>query len=160
MAEEAELRRRVREIIAVQPAPERTYLLEVLHDVQKEFGHVPLPAVKEIRRRMGVPVADVHTLVSFYDLLSAEPEGQKVLRVCEDVTCHLHGADALAAAAERAIGPEGQPTKDGRLSWHRCSCLGLCDKAPAALLGTEERAPITLQEVRKLGDDGGGDGHD
>ena len=109
---------------------------------------------------MGVPVADVYTLVSFYDLLSAEPQGKKVLRVCQDVSCQLHGADALAAAVERAIGPEGRMTRDGRLSWHRHSCLGLCDKAPAALLGAEERAPITLDEIRRLTGDEGGDGHD
>lgn len=160
MPAETELRGRVREIIFSQPAPERTYLLEILHAVQEEFGHVPLQAAEEIHRAMGVPVAEIHTQVSFYDLLSLEPQGREVLHICQDVSCHLHGARELAAAAERVIGPEGQPTQDGRLSWHRCSCLGLCDKAPAALLGTEERAPITLGDVQKLGTGEGGGGHD
>ncbi|MHB9146720.1 MAG: NADH-quinone oxidoreductase subunit NuoE family protein [Symbiobacteriia bacterium] len=162
MVEEVELRGRVREIIAAQPTAERTYLLEVLHGVQDEFGHVPLAAAEEIHRVMGVPVAEIHTLASFYDLLSVEPEGQQVLHICQDVACHVRGAKELAAAAGRFIGPEGQVTPDGRLSWHRCSCLGLCDKAPAALVGHDERAPLTPADVRTLAAAGGegGDGHD
>ncbi len=149
--DEDSIRARVREVIAARPEKGRTQLLEVLHEVQAAFQSVPRAAAEEIEREMGVPVTDTYGVVTFYDLLTEKPTGRTVLRICEDVTCHLHGAEALAAAAQQAIGPEGQPTADGALSWTRCACLGLCDKAPAAHLGEEPLAPCTTAAVAKAG---------
>ena len=149
--EEAAIRSRVREIIAGRPSRARTELLEVLHEVQRTFQSVPRAAAEEIEREMGVPVTDTYGVVTFYDLLTERPTGRTVLRICEDVTCHLHGAEALVAAAERAIGPEGAPGAGGAVSWTRCACLGLCDQAPAALLGEEPLAPCSAEAVEKAG---------
>ncbi len=155
MEEEASIRGRVREIVAARPGRGRTELLEVLHEVQKAFQSVPRAAAEEIEREMGVPVTDTYGVVTFYDLLTDKPTGRTVLRVCEDVTCHLKGSENLIAAAERAIGPEGQPTADGAISWTRCACLGLCDKAPAAQLGEQPLAPCTAADVAKAGERNG-----
>ncbi len=149
--EEAAIRERTREIIASRPGAGRTELLEVLHRVQEAFQSVPRAAAEEIERQMGVPVTDTYGIVTFYDLLTDKPTGRTVLRICEDVTCHMHGASALATAAERAIGPENQPSADGSVSWTRCACLGLCDRAPAAHLGGEPVAPCTAVDVEKAG---------
>jgi len=145
------VRERVRGLID-ETGRERTQLLEVLHKVQREFQHVPRAAAEVIEHEMGVPMADTYGVVTFYDLLTERPTGRKVLRICEDVTCSLHGAERLAQAAEAALGPEGRPTADGAVSWTRCACLGLCDHAPAALFDEEPLAPVTAEEIGKVGE--------
>ncbi len=150
--DDREIRERVRGLIS-ETGRERTQLLEVLHKVQKEFRHVPRAAAEAIEQEMLVPVAETYGVVTFYDLLSEKPVGRKVLRICEDVTCSLHGSEQLAAQAEQLLGPEGAQSRNGEVSWTRCACLGLCDKAPAALCDEEPLAPLTSAAIRKIGED-------
>jgi len=147
---EREMRRRVRALIA-ETGRERTRLLPVLRRVQEEFHHVPAAAAEVIEEEMLVPVADTYGLVTFYDLLTERPVGREVLRICEDAACNLHGAEQLAAEARRRIGPEDEPAQDGRISWTRCACLGLCERAPAALFREEPLAPLTRAAVERIG---------
>jgi NADH:ubiquinone oxidoreductase subunit E len=131
---------------------ERTQLLEVLHRVQAEFQHIPRAAAEAIEQRMNVPVADTYGLVTFYDLLTEHPVGRSVLRICEDVPCCLHGSDQMAEEAAKRLGPEGEPSADGGVSWTRCACLGLCDKAPAALWREQPLAPLKVHDIEGIGD--------
>ncbi len=149
--DDREIRERVRSLIA-ETGRERTHLLEVLHKVQQEFHHVPRAAADAIEHEMLVPVADTYGVVTFYDLLSERPIGANVLRICEDVACSLHGAADLAGEAEKLLGPEDRPSGDGQVSWTRCACLGLCDKAPAALYREEPLAPLTPAAIGKIGE--------
>lgn len=134
--------------------PQRTHILEVLHGVQKRYHHVPRAAADEIYRQMGVSVADTYGLVTFYDLFSVEPQGKHVLRICDDVICHLKGAADLVATAADRIGPEGRPTPGGELSWERCACLGLCERAPAATKDGVPVAPLAAAAIAA------GEGHE
>ena len=150
--DDRQIRERVRSLIA-ETGRERSQLLEVLHKVQREFHHVPRAAADAIEQEMLVPVADTYGVVTFYDLLSEKATGRKVLRICEDVTCSLHGAEQVAAEAERVLGPEGEPSRNGDVSWTRCACLGLCDKAPAGLYDEEPLAPLAPAAILRIGDD-------
>ncbi|TDC70773.1 NADH-ubiquinone oxidoreductase-F iron-sulfur binding region domain-containing protein, partial [Streptomyces hainanensis] len=60
------------------------------------------------------------------------PRPRRVLHVCTDLACKTAGADRLAAAAERELGAAGQEAGD--LQWLRSPCLGVCERAPAALV--------------------------
>ena len=46
---------------AARPGP----LLEVLHDVQRDFGYVPPAAIPQIARGLNLSRAEVHGVVSF-----------------------------------------------------------------------------------------------
>ena len=152
MAEdEREIRERVRGLIA-ETGQERTHLLQVLHRVQQEYRHVPRAAAEAIEQEMRVPTADTYGVVTFYDLLSEKPVGRSVLHICEDVACSLHGAQELAQRAEELLGPEGTPSRDGEVSWTRCACLGLCDRAPAALYREQPLAPLTGKAIEGIGE--------
>jgi NADH-quinone oxidoreductase subunit F len=45
-----------------------------------------------------------------------------------------NGANAVCAAMEEHYGSPGMPSRDGRVTWQRSPCLGMCDHAPAALV--------------------------
>src|SRR5262245_33274990 len=109
----------------------RDLLLPALHALQDRIGWISQPALGYVCRRLTVPPAEAYGVASFYALLSMHERPQVVAHVCDDIACRLAGAEELCADLERTRGPEGQ-SRDGA-TWHRSPCLGLCDRAPAAL---------------------------
>ena len=121
----------------------RQWLLEVLHAIQDRVGWVSRGALEYACRRLSIPPAEAYGVVSFYGRFALEERPELVLHVCDDIVCKCAGADALCAGLENTFGPPGK-------QWQLSPCLGLCDRAPAALVERagyrhEERqlAPIT-----------------
>jgi NADH-quinone oxidoreductase subunit F len=81
-----------------------------------------------------VPPAEAFGVASFYGLFSMKPRPPVVTHVCDDIACLTRGADALCEEMERRLGAPGAPSPDGRETWLRSPCLGLCERAPAALV--------------------------
>ena len=115
--------------------------LPVLQEVQAEshgfLSHQSLGAVADA---LHVHDARVYGAASFYSLLATKPCAGNVLRVCDGPVCMLHGADGARAALTAA-------TAGGEWTVSRCSCMGLCDRAPAALVGSEPCGPIRPEAV-------------
>ena len=111
----------------------RHLLLPALRAVQGRIGWIAPGALNYICQRLTVPPAEAYGVATFYALLSVEPRPSLVAHVCDDLACRLRGAEATAAEITRRIGPPGTPTQDGRATWQRSPCLGLCERAPAVL---------------------------
>ncbi len=129
--------------VGPMPHPKRSYLLEILHETQDIFaGWLPRLAVERIAAALDTPQAEVYGVTEFYDLFHTEPVGRKVMRVCQDAPCGVAGADALLAGLCRHLGVQpGETTPDGRYTVEPVRCLGLCDRAPAALVNKTRYAP-------------------
>ena len=108
----------------------RPLLLPALHAVNDRVGWVSRGALNYIAQRLTVPPAEVYGVLTFYALLSATPRPPRVVHVCDDLACRTQGAGAVIAA----LGPEGEPSADGAAAWHRSPCLGVCERAPAAMV--------------------------
>ena len=111
----------------------RDRLLPVLHAVQDQVGWLSQPALGYISRRLSLPPAEVYGVATFYALLTTRERAPIAAHVCDDIACRLAGAEQACADLERAHGPAGEPSADGRTTWLRSPCLGRCDQAPAAL---------------------------
>jgi NADH-quinone oxidoreductase subunit F len=96
--------------------------------VQARFGWVPPGALDYICRRLTVPPAEAHGVVTFYHLFSLTEQPLAVAHVCDDIACRIQGAERLCAELEQSLGPEGHGC------WKRSACLGRCEQAPAALV--------------------------
>ncbi|MBV9718907.1 MAG: NAD(P)H-dependent oxidoreductase subunit E [Candidatus Eremiobacteraeota bacterium] len=108
----------------------RTLLLPVLHALREYVGWISEGAVNYVGERLSVAPADVYGVATFYALFSTKPRAQRVVHVCDDIAC-------MDAGSERIVeGLESSGT-----SWLRSPCLGLCDRAPAALIETAGDAP-------------------
>ncbi|GAA0401628.1 NADH dehydrogenase subunit F [Acrocarpospora corrugata] len=112
---------------AAQPAEDRRdQLLPALHAVNDRVGWISEGALDYICRRLNVPPAEAYSVATFYSLLSVRPRPPRVLHVCTDLACQARGAGAVRRDVEAALGPAGT-------SWQPSPCLGLCERAPAAL---------------------------
>lgn len=110
-------------------------LLEMLHDLQAQFGCVPDNAVPTLAQALNLSRADVHGVVSFYHDFHREPGGRHTLRLCRAEACQAMGCETLVEYAQQACGETfGHPASDGSVSLQSVYCLGNCALAPAAML--------------------------
>ncbi|MCK6546218.1 NAD(P)H-dependent oxidoreductase subunit E [Myxococcota bacterium] len=127
--------------ISIQAADARRHLmLPALHAVQRRFGWVSPGALEHLSKRLHVPFADAYGVASFYALFALEPRPATVVHVCDDVACKANGADAVVRELEARIGPPGT-VRDGA-TWAKSPCLGLCERAPAALVTAASERPF------------------
>jgi len=129
----------------------RTALLSALHAAQAIYGYLPEQAALEVGTALGVPLAEVHGVIDFYTLLRRQPVGRTHIQLCTDPPCALSGGEALleSLGIQMNISP-GEVNADGAFSVERVPCLGLCEHAPAALVGDRalgEANQIPLQEL-------------
>ena len=125
-----------------QPArSQRHLLLPVLHEIQERMGWISPGALNYASMQLGVPPAEAHGVASFYEMFSLAPRPPVVAHVCDDIACMTRGAGALCAELERKLGPSGKPCAGGKAIWQRSSCLGLCERAPAALITAAGEKP-------------------
>ena len=109
-------------------------MLPALHALQDRIGFISQPGLNYICRRLAVPPAIGYGVATFYALLATTPRPPAVAHVCDDICCRLAGAEAVIGDVTRALGPAGSPARDGRMTWLRSPCLGLCERAPAAMV--------------------------
>jgi len=119
----------------------RHLLLPALHAVQRRIGWISPGAVNYVALRLNVAPAEVHGVASFYGMFSLAPRPPVVAHVCDDIACLTRGAEKLCADLEKRLGPSGSPCAGGKATWLRSQCLGLCERAPAALLAAAGKNP-------------------
>ena len=110
-------------------------LIEILHDVQGELGHVPDAVLPAIAHALNLSRAEVYGVRTFYHDFRTEPAGKHVLKLCRAEACQSMGADALADAVATSLGIGiGGTTANGAVTVEAVYCLGNCALAPAAML--------------------------
>ncbi|MGC4971956.1 NAD(P)H-dependent oxidoreductase subunit E [Streptomyces sp. DT199] len=126
----------------------RDLLLPGLHAVNDRIGWISEGALDYLCRRLTVPPAEAYGVATFYAMFSVEPRPATVLHVCTDLACAAAGAPELCAGIEARLG------LGSGVSVERSPCLGLCERAPAALaikagdpVRTAVSAPATVEEA-------------
>ncbi len=126
----------------------RHHLLPVLHALQGRVGWISPGALNYSCRRLEVPPAEAFGVADFYALFQTRPHPPVTVHVCDDIGCRFKGGDILCGEMAQMFGA------GDRVAWHRSPCLGLCERAPAALVtiaGNPPReqalAPATGAEV-------------
>jgi NADH-quinone oxidoreductase subunit F len=149
---------RLQSILAEFAPQGRAALLPALHAAQQLHGWLPEAVAAEVGRVLGVPLADVHGVIDFYEMLSRQPIGRTVVRVCSAPVCGLAGGDDVADALCGFLKIEpGEVSADDEFTVEHAPCLGLCDHAPALLLGEaalgraapEQAAEICARSVER-----------
>src|SRR3954462_2015584 len=101
-------------------------LIPALHRIQQQFGYLKREALQQFSEESGVPLYRLHSVASFFPHFQLTPPKPVTLRICRDMACHMAGSGAmlrdLGASANEHVGIQG------------VSCLGRCDRAPAACI--------------------------
>lgn len=137
----------------IEALPEKKgALIAVLHKAQSIFGYLPKEVQIFVGNRLGVSIAEVYGVVSFYSFFTMVPKGKYPISVCLGTACYVRGADKVLEAFKKELGIEvGQTTSDGKFSLDALRCVGACGLAPVALIGDKVYGRIgTAEEVKKI----------
>ena len=121
----------------------RHLLLPVLHALQSSAGWISPGGLRYVCERLTVPPAEAYGVATFYAMFSVEPRPTTVLHLCDDIACKVAGAEDLIDEVVREAGSE---------QVLRSPCLGMCERAPAALLQTGDSddvafGPVSIQRL-------------
>ncbi len=130
---------------------DRTRLMDIVTEVQKQFGCISSSAIDMIAREISIHRVEVESVVSFYAFLSKKQKGTIVIRLCNDVIDRMTGADEVAKAFSEALGIEpGETTPDGKISLEYTPCIGLSDQAPAAMINDVMITHLSSDSAKKI----------
>lgn len=128
----------------LQNYPDRhSACIDAMLTVQRHRGWVSTEGLHDIAELLGMTVAELDGVATFYNLIYRQPVGRTVLLVCNSVSCWIMGCDRVfdALGAHLGIRP-GQTTADERFTLLPICCLGACDRAPVLLAGEDLHGPL------------------
>lgn len=129
-------------------ADEKTPLMMILSDIQKEYGYIPLEVQELVSQRTGVSVAEIYGVVTFYSFFSLKPKGKYVIGCCLGTACYVKGAQQVVDKFTEIlkINP-GETTEDGLFTLDALRCIGACAIAPAVSINGKVYPKVKVSEV-------------
>jgi [NiFe] hydrogenase diaphorase moiety large subunit len=126
-------------------------MLDIARQVQDRLGYLSDEAVDMIASEMSVPRVEIESCVSFYSFFSRKPQGEIVIRVCDDVPDRMAGYHRVIFAFRDELGIDmGETTPDGRFTLERTACIGMSDQGPAALIDDVVVTELSSDRAREI----------
>jgi NADH-quinone oxidoreductase subunit E len=131
--------------LAEPPPPELLAILErhrgrgdvlvtVLQQIQAQYGYLPERSVRYASRELGIPLARLYGVATFYNQFRFTPPGRIQLQVCCGTACHVGGAPAIVERLKTHLQiAENQTTPDGIFTLQTVFCVGCCSLAPVVI---------------------------
>ncbi|HUL53999.1 MAG TPA: NAD(P)H-dependent oxidoreductase subunit E [Opitutaceae bacterium] len=110
-------------------------LILILHEIQNHHGYVPRELAMEVSYALGVKLARIYEVITFYHYFKLQPPGRHNLSICMGTACYLKGAPGLLTEAKNLLKVEEGSTTPDR-EWHLdvVRCIGCCGMAPAMVI--------------------------
>ncbi len=138
----AELDSQARQIVQRYEYP-KAAMLPLLWLVQQNHGSITLESRAWVCGILGVSLAQVHEVVTFYNMFRTEPAGRRELRVCTSLPCLLRGGHEMLERIGQVLGIKpGETTPDGKVTLTEVECLCACEMAPMAQLDERFVGPL------------------
>ena len=106
-------------------------LIQTLLEIQKRDGWLSDEALRALSTELDVPLYRLEGLTTFYTHFRREPPNGTRLEICRDLSCELAGGREACEQLKSRITPKEE------IEIVEVSCLGRCDRAPAASIQGE-----------------------
>ncbi len=123
-------------------------LIMVLHKVQEHYRYIPRDVALEVGRLMGVPVAKIYGVITFYHLFKLKEPGKHNIAVCMGTACYLKGGEDLIKELEDMLGTGiNEVTPDKKFSIEAVRCIGCCGLAPVMTIDGDVFGKLTKDQL-------------
>jgi len=130
---------------------DKSYLVPILQDVQREFNYLPQEAIKKVGEILGIPASKIYEVATFYKAFSLKPRGRYLINLCMGTACHVRGTKPIAAAIEKQIGVKpGETSEDLEYTFETVGCLGACALGPILVVNDEYHGHMNIEKTTKL----------
>ena len=126
-------------------------LIPILHKAQEIYGYLPIEVEKIIAQGLGISLAEVYGVVTFYTQFSLVPKGEYQIAVCLGTACYVKGSGDILDKIKERVGCEvGGCTPDGKYSIEATRCIGACGLAPVLTINGDVYGKLTVDDVDGL----------
>lgn len=145
-----DMRDRVREI-AREWEPQEGNLIMILHAIQNEFGYIPRGVANELAKEMGISMARIYEVITFYHYFRLTPPGNHNIQVCMGTACYLKGAEDLHDELAKQLRLlEAGGARQGEFNLESVRCIGCCGMAPAVVVDGETHGRLCRDDMGKI----------
>ena len=94
----------------------RGALIMALHEIQGTFGYVPWVAMEVTSRELKIPMAQIYSVLTFYNYFKLKAPGKVIISICDGTACHIKGAPAVIQAFRKEFKSFVPNSKNSQLS--------------------------------------------
>ena len=125
-----ELYQKIDEIISAHSGEKP--IVAILQDIQEEYRYLPRESFDYLSEKLGVSLAKIYSIATFYENFSLTPKGKYVIKICDGTACHVRKSIPILEALRKELGlTDGKNTTDDLMyTVETVSCLGACGLAP------------------------------
>jgi len=133
--------------------PEAT--IPILQGIQREYRHLPEPALRRVSEATGIRLADLVGVATFYHQFRMSEVGRHTMRVCHGTACHVKGSENIHDHINRQLGvSDGHDTcPNNEFTVERVACLGCCTLAPVVQLDHTTYGHLAADTIAEMVDD-------
>jgi NADH:ubiquinone oxidoreductase subunit E len=129
----------------------KSLLVPMLHRIQENYGYLTEDALERLSRKLGISLAQVYGVASFYHQFYFSPRGRTIARVCVGTACHVRGASRVLQGLKDHFGiGVGETTNDLEMTLETVGCVGCCGLAPVATVNGDLIGEIGSKKLESL----------
>jgi NADH-quinone oxidoreductase subunit E len=132
-------------------------VIPILQRAQEIYGYLPKPILKEISKRLRIPISRIQGVATFYAQFHLKRRGRHLIRVCDGTACHVKGATKLVDVIEENLDVKpGDSSPDYKYTLEIVYCVGSCGLAPVVIvddkvIGQSEPDKL-VRQLKRLSD--------
>ena len=126
-------------------------LIMILHKTQKEYGYIPRSIALKLSTELGIPLAKMYGVITFYHFFKLKKPGKNRISVCMGTACYLKGGEDIILELERQLGVGlNTVTPDGLFSVEAVRCVGCCGLAPVMTVNGEVYGRLKKDQITEI----------
>jgi NADH-quinone oxidoreductase subunit E len=129
-------------------------LIMILHEIQNKYGFVPRDVALAVAKRIGIRLAQIYEVLTFYHYFKLVAPGKHNVMVCNGTACYLKGCAQIISKLETVLGiREGQTTKDQMFHLETVRCIGCCGMSPAMVVDGRTLGKVKPDDMKEMIDE-------
>ena len=142
---------KMQEILKKYTKGDKNNMIQILNEVQEEFGYISEQAMLDISKHLDVTLSEIYSVVTFYSRFTLKQAGKYHITVCLGTACFVKGSEKLLDRAKERLNIEvGDTTPDGKFSLDEVRCIGACGLAPVFTVNGEVYGKATVKMLDEV----------
>lgn len=123
-------------------------LMPLLHETQELFGYLPEEAQRKISEAIGVSMAEIYGVATFYSRFTLKPRGKYTVSVCLGTACYVKNSQGVIEKVQKELGIKpGETTGEGLFTLEATRCIGCCGLAPVMTVGEDVYGKLVPEDI-------------
>lgn len=129
-----------------------TQIIPILQDTQAKYRYLPKGAFTYLAEKLGMSIAKIYSVATFYENFSLQPKGKYVIRSCDGTACHVRKSIPILdrMRSELGLSTTKVTTDDLMFTVETVSCFGACGFGPVITVNDEVYPMMTPNKASEL----------